>query len=255
MGTLWETLREFASTLSTLARAQSVLVLIISSWVFTGVWVFATERKRHDPPRRGRALLGLFWFPGLFLYYAFPGEATAHESEASTFTYEHTPKTVEAPRGWRRSRDEEVTSDGLGPTPAAARSSRRRELEATDDGTSLASAPPPPSPRRRASRTTAFSLEVLSGSRKGERLSPPSGKREIYMGRRHNNDIQLADPSVADWHVVISYEESGQWVLRVVEHAVARYETEVDGRLVKVKPLDHGSEIRLGEVRLRFHRG
>jgi hypothetical protein len=126
MGTLWETLREFASTLSTLARAQSVLVLIISSWVFTGVWVFATERKRHDPPRRGRALLGLFWFPGLFLYYAFPGEATAHESKASTFTYEHTPKTVEAPRGWRRSRDEEVTSDGLGPTPPGARGNRRR---------------------------------------------------------------------------------------------------------------------------------
>jgi len=250
MDTLWETLRQFASTLGTLAKAQVILVPLIASWVFTGVWVYATEHKRGSGVRPGRALLGLFWLPGLLVYYLFPGQDPAPQPHKESFTFGRTPKTVLAPRSPRTQAMTETTSDGVN-TRATQSRSWHSDSE-TDDGSGhkssarggqkpASSAPPP------------FFLEVLTGKLKGKPLHPPAGLTKIGVGRAINAHIRLEDPTIAPWHVYIEYEETGDWTLRVVDYAARKSSTQVNGRTATVIPLRHRDEIRLGDVLLRFN--
>ena len=250
MNMLWETLREFSSTLVTLFRAQTILVPLITSWVFTGMWVYTTERKRHGHTRSGRAFLGLFWLPGLLVYYLFQKDAQLPQSQGHTFTAQRTPETARAEDFQRNSSADAVTFDGVQTVDKVSRT--RRWHQETDDG-STTRASVRGSKTATSSAPTPFSLEVLSGKLKGQKLQAPPGAREVGIGTRRNNQIQLPDSKVAPWHVVLKYERTGEWVLRVVEHAAAKYETKINGKVLKVKPLEHRDVIQLGNVRLRYH--
>lgn len=247
MEALWETLREFLSTLGTLGKAQAVLVPLLASWVFTGMWVYATERKRYGTTRPGRAWLGLFWLPGLVLYYLFPGAASPSVAQPPLRS-RRTPETVLAPRNPRgqRGREHDQTRDGS--TTGGMRP--RQITDKTSDGTTSTGSRADASARRM--QAPPFSLEALSGALKGQQLRASATQREVSIGSRVNNTIRLEDPSIAMWHVRLSYEKPGQWTLRVHESA-ANYRTEVNGSPATVKPLRHRDEIRLGNVRLRFH--
>jgi len=248
MENLWETLREFFSTLGTLGKAQSILVPLLASWVFTGMWVYATERKRHGKARPGRAWLGLFWLPGLLIYYLFPGEDPSAKAQPP-LRVRQTPETMVAPRHSRgQNRGENATTlDGSGAEGAAR---PRRVTDKTDDGASLQGSRAAASARR--PQAPPFYLEVLNGELKGKRLQAPAGYREVSIGSRNNNTLRLEDASIALWHVQISFEKPGKWTLRVHKSA-AKYRTEVNGTAVAVKSLLHRDEIRLGEIRLRFN--
>jgi len=249
MDALWEIVQEFASTLVTLLRAQVVLIPLIASWIFTVMWVYATERRRRGRARSGRAFLGLFWLPGLLVYYL-SSKDTQAPSQGQTFTGKRTPKTMRAEDVKRAQRASDVTFDGVQTVDTVSRV--RQGQQKTDDGSTAAPAAP-------LSRTAAksaprpFILEVLNGSLKGQKLQAPDGAREVGIGSRNNNQIQLQSPRVAPWHVVVKYEKTGAWVLRVVENSAAQYETKVNGKAATVKPLEHRDEIQLGDVRLRFH--
>jgi hypothetical protein len=252
MDSLRTFLQEFGSTLGTLAKAQSILVLLAASWVFTGVWVYATERKHHPESHSDRAWLGLFWLPGLLLYYLFPEGYVADTPSNETFTFSQTPKTVEASFAERR-QEEAATFDGHTLSRGAAHSTG--DNQKTSDGDVQRSSPQAP-PRKESPPTRSvpgFWLEVLEGPSPGTRYPSPSGKRKVYVGSRSNNDIIVDETSVAPWHVALSYEDNHQWVLRVVEHAQAEYKTKVNELSATVKPLKPGDEIQLGDVRLRFH--
>ncbi len=250
MDSFWIFLQEFGSTLGTLARAQGILVLLMATWVFTGVWVYATERKRHDKVRRGQAGLGLFWLPGLLVYYLFPaGERTVHASP-EPFAFEQTPKTVDG--FFQEKRQEDIaTFDGRDyPTGAV---SRPQSEQKTDDGAvRLPAAQVPSNGPAQASEVPGFSLEVTRGPLKGKRYIPPPDKHKVYIGSRDNNDIWFEAETVAPWHVSLNYEKNRQWILRVVEHAKAKYITKVNDLDVTMKALDPGDEIQLGDIYLRF---
>lgn len=247
MEALWETLREFLNTLDTLGKAQVILVPLLASWVFTGMWIYATERKRHSKTRPGRAWLGLFWLPGLLIYYLFPGEALPSATQPPS-RGRRTPETVLAfrnPQG-RQSHEHDPTFDGSIPDGMRP----RQATDKTSDGTTSTGSQADASARRM--QAPPFSLEVLNGALKGKRLQAPATQREVSIGSRVNNTIRLEDPSIAMWHVRLSYEKPGQWTLRVHESA-RKYRTEVNGSPVAIKPLHHRDEICLGEVHLRFY--
>ena len=250
METLWETLQQFFSTLGTLGRAQSILVPLLASWIFTVMWVYATERKRHGTQRLGRAWLGLFWLPGLLIYYLFQGDPVSTRPRGESLTFRRTPRTLEAPRSPRQKPPDDKTFDGI--TRTGGISHTGRDSQKTDDGAARgARASAPPAAARPA--PTPFFLEVLNGDLKGRRLEAPPGLVEVGIGSRGNNTIRVQDPSIAPWHVLLTYEKTGQWTLRVVEHAMEKYHTQVNGRAAKVLPLQHRDEIQLGNLRLRFN--
>lgn len=259
MDALWEIVQEFASTLVTLLRAQVVLIPLIASWIFTVMWVYATERRRRGRARSGRAFLGLFWLPGLLVYY-FSSKDTQVQSQGQTFTGKRTPKTVRAEDVKRDQHASDVTFDGVQTVDTVSRV--RQGQQKTDDG-SMPGVLVRPSVTVVKATPSPFILEVLNGSMKGQKLQAPAGAREVGIGSRNNNQIQLQSSKVAPWHVVVKYERTGAWVLRVVEPSVTQsakkgngkavYETKVNGKVVKMKLLEHRDEIQLGDVRLRFH--
>lgn len=250
MGSFWAFLREFGSTLGTLARAQSILVLLMTTWVFTGVWVYATERRRHGNARRGRAGLGLFWLPGLLVYYLFPAEERTAQAPSETFAFEQTPKTIDGFFPGKR-QEEIATFDGSGYPPGAA--SRPQSEQETDDGAvRLPAAQARHHTPSQVPQVPGFSLEVMRGPLRGKRYVSPPDKHKVYIGSRDNNDIQFEIETVAPWHVYLSYEKNRQWILRVVDRVEAKFTTKVNGLDIKTKALDPGDEIQLGDIYLRF---
>ena len=250
MDSFWTFLREFGSTLGTLARAQGILVLLMASWVFTGVWVYATERKRHGEARRGQAGLGIFWLPGLLVYYLFPVEERTMQALPESFAFERTPKTVDGFLPGKR-QEEIATFDGTD-YPANASDRPQSEQETDDGAVRLPAAQANSDPLSQASEGMGFSLEVMRGALSGERYVSPPDKHRVYIGSRDNNDIQFKVETIAPWHVYLSYEKNRQWVLRVVDRVEAKYTTKVNGLDIKMKALDPGDEIQLGDIYLRF---
>lgn len=250
MDSLWTFLQEFGSTLGTLVRAQSVLVLLMATWVFTGVWVYATERKRHGKAHRGRAGLGIFWLPGLLVYYLFPAEERTAQAPLEPFAFEQTPKTVD---GFFPGKQQEEIPTFDGTDYPASPSARSQSEQETDDGAvRLPAAQAQPNPLSQASEVPGFSLEVVRGPLRGKRYISPLDKHKVYVGSRDNNDIQFEADTVAPWHVSLNYEKNRQWILRVVEHAKIKYITKVNDLDVTMKTLDPGDEIQLGDIYLRF---
>lgn len=250
MDSFWIFLQEFGSTLGTLARAQGILVLLVATWIFTGMWVYATERKRHGKVRRGQAGLGLFWLPGLLVYYLFPAEERTAQAPPETFAFEQTPKTVDGFFPGKR-QEEVATFDGSG-YPTGAASGPRSEQKTDDGAVRLPAAQARPNTPSQASPVPGVSLEVIRGPLRGQRYVSPPDKHKVYIGSRENNDIQFETETVAPWHVSLNYEKNRQWILRVVEHAKTKHITKVNDLHVTMKALDPGDEIQLGDIYLRF---
>lgn len=244
MDQVWALLQEFGSTLGTLAKAQSILLLFITTWVFTTVWIYATERNLHGKARPGYAWLGLFWLPGLLIYYLFPKNSSAEQKSVDTPMLNQTPETIEAPYPEKR-QEEIATFDGN--THITTVSKEEKWDEETDDG----AIQPSPSPRRPT--PCGFVLTLLKGPMRGKQYSSPKDKRSVYIGSRSNNDIKITQETIAPWHVALSYEDNQQWVLRVVEHAKTKYVTKVNGLNATVKPLNQGDKIQLGDLSFKFH--
>jgi len=247
-----EQIREIISMLGTLAQAQSSLCLLGSSWMFTIAWVFATERRKGGASRLGRALLGLFWLPGLLVYYLLPDVQPESDRPLSP-DLRRIPKTRVASRGQTPGPDR-VTHDG-----ATDRATRQGACRSADDRITYDGAttphPTPTSDVETQDREPArYHLRVLNGSLKDQRF-PLSTGGSTKIGSANGNAIQLAgDAGVARRHAEIRVR-GGTYVLRDRDtsepHAIFVNDVQVK---VKVAQLREGDVMQLGKTRLRFER-
>jgi hypothetical protein len=273
-----EGIKEIINTLAMLAKAQSALCLLGSSWMFTIAWVFASERKKGADSSLARAVLGFFWLPGLLVYYLLPEVKPAPQQRISP-TLRQTPETQLAPRKSTPDRRDstqqraQTTWDGTSKAKQARRTRRPRADQVTDDGAARRRSRGTTSrrggratgdgsvPRRRATSDRAASaasagyrLRVLNGALKGTDFPLKPG-RSHYIGTARNNDLQLRrDEGIARWHAVIEWRD-GDYVLRDADneeqHDISVNDIAVQ---VKVKPLREGDVLRLGRTRLKFER-
>ena len=92
-------------------------------------------------------------------------------------------------------------------------------------------------------------LEVVSG-RAPERVMLLR-TRTYTLGRSHDNDLVISEPSVSKFHALLRYND-GQFS---VEDRESLHGVYVDGTRVTKAPLASGGELVFGNVRLRFTAG
>jgi len=232
-------------------QAQSALCLLVVSWIFTIVWVFAAEYQK-SPRQISRAFLGLFWLPGLALYYLFPSK-NLDAKEPTLYRKAHTPQTMVAPP-WRASHTDEVaTFDGeISAGRGASSQPRGHTAVTTDDGQAAHPTIKLTRPKQEP-QIAIFELVWLNGPDKG-RVWQSQGQREVHIGRHPNNHIEITkDPQVARWHAVLEVTTTGEVILRDADEN-APHITEVNGHntRTKVKQLNNGDRLRLGNTQLGF---
>lgn len=252
-------IKEIISTLGMLAKAQSSLCLLGSSWLFTIAWVFAAERKKGAASKPLRAWLGVFWLPGLFVYYVLPDVQATPRRRLSP-TLHTTPKTAIAPgpttpeRHRRAQRRDQVTSDGTAQPTRNRSASRAQAEQMTDDGTGLNKHDGVRSPRAGGQDVSAYQLRVLNGALKDHVFPLKSGKA-AFIGSGFSNDIRLRkDEGVAGWHAVINWQNRDCVLEDPDNHE--HHDIIVNNSVVKVKkrPLREGDILKLGRTELRFER-
>jgi len=242
-----ETLREFIGILGALAQAQSSLCLLGSSWMFTIAWVFATERRKGSESQLGRALLGLFWLPGLLVYYLLPDvQPEADRSIAPQLR--KTPKTRLAPHD-ETPGPERTTRD------RAAGTSRRAARRSTDDRVTRERGARHTSSRELETvqrHTGGYHLRVLNGKLKGETFAlDPVGSLRIGSGS--GNDLRITDDGeVVQRHAAVK-GENGRYILRDSSTAEV-HTTLVNDIRVDLAQLSKGDIVQVGRTRLKFER-
>ena len=98
-------------------------------------------------------------------------------------------------------------------------------------------------------RDSRFWLRFESGEAEGERLPlPPEGG---VVGRKPENDVCIADPSVSSRHARITITDDG---VELVDLGSTNG-TRVDGQKVERAALRHGMLVQLGHVRVLFEDG
>lgn len=85
----------------------------------------------------------------------------------------------------------------------------------------------------------------LDGSEKAYRLQT---HRPFTVGRDPGNDIILRDPKVSRHHAEIVFERG----FFVVHDLASANGTFVNGKRIRVAPLTHGAQVRLGNSQGRF---
>jgi len=113
--------------------------------------------------------------------------------------------------------------------------------------------PPAPEPQtqdaQKPSAGRQYSLCVLNGSLKGDRISLIRGN--MSMGRAADNDIRIDDPALGKSHAMIIYMD-GKYHLKNLD---ALNRTYVNGIQVDSSLLKDGDIIVLGEIRIRVSAG
>src|SRR5438270_14100219 len=85
----------------------------------------------------------------------------------------------------------------------------------------------------------------LDGAEKSYRLQP---HRPFTVGRDPGNDIILRDPKVSRHHSEIVFER-GFFVMHALASANGTF---VNGQRIRVAPLTHGAQIRMGNTYSRL---
>lgn len=251
-----EELQGVVEIVRVLTKAQSSLCLLGTSWLAIFAWVFAAEQKKGNAGKRWRALLGVFWLPGLLAYYLLPDMNPNRQTRLSPTL--RRPKTTvvksksSTPGKPRRGGRQVITYDGVPQDDVSQKKSLARRAHVTDDGASRISDVSQQPVQDPASST--FQLRVLVGARKNtvHQLLPG---QVYHIGCAPNNHIRLSEKDgVARWHAVVEWLH-GNVILRDAEdderHSISVNQAPVQ---IKVKVLHEGDIIQLGRAQLKFER-
>lgn len=91
-----------------------------------------------------------------------------------------------------------------------------------------------------------FRLRFESGERRGEEVALPAGG--LTVGRKPENDLVIADPSVSGRHAELVVDEGGV----LLRDLGSTNGTRVGGEKTDQTRLAHGDRVRFGQVELRF---
>ena len=247
MEELIQFIKQFVRTLGTLVQAQSILCLIFASWIFTSTWVFTSERKKRDHSL-GISLLGLFWLPGLAIYYLIRQVLVDNEKLEPQTPYTLQRQTSETQTVPSPSPVDEIitfqangSDEPSGDSQPSASNAITHQIPKLD-----------PEPSRPESRLPQFKLEILDGQLKGQ-VYEFEGKY-VSIGSHSNNNLQLdGDATVQRWHAEIKLNKMSEFEFRRLGNE-AGHITMVNGQSTKLKQLVDKDEILLGNTRLRFVR-